>query len=112
MDALLGVPDGDRVRVVLVLRLPDEREPAPRREPVILQRVGPVRRPRELHDTHARIVPLHRIPGRGVTQPIARLAGFEPDPQAPTAAFGGGVFSPGAGGFAVGASSILRTRGA
>src|SRR5437764_914762 len=46
----LGVPDSDRIGVVLVLRLADEDEPPPGCEALVLQRIRPVRGPRELHD--------------------------------------------------------------
>src|SRR5205814_3743829 len=82
MHAPLGVVDRDRIRVVLVLGLRNERESPPRREPVVLQRVGAVRGAGELDDAHTRVVPLHRVPGRGVAQPVARLAAVEPDAQA------------------------------
>src|SRR5437588_5854678 len=110
LKTLRSVVDGDRVRVVLVLRLADEREASPRRETVVLQGVGAVRRAGELDDPHAWVVPLHRVSGRRVAQPVARLAALEPDPESPTAADGGGVLRPGTGGSPAGASS-LRTRG-
>src|SRR5204863_9378302 len=57
LDAALRVPDPDPVRVVLVLRLADEREAAPRREGVVLERIAPVRGAGELHDAQARVGP-------------------------------------------------------
>src|SRR4051812_29693437 len=59
-DALL-VPDADRVRVVLVLRLRDEREPVARVERGIRQSLGPVGDARDRYDANARVIPAHTL---------------------------------------------------
>src|SRR5581483_12408483 len=81
LHAALRVPYRDGVRVVLVLGLPDEREPATRREGVVLQLVETVRRAGELHDVEALVVPAHRSTGRRIAQPVAGRAALEPQAQ-------------------------------
>ena len=57
----LLVPDRDRVRVVLVRRLGDEREPARRVERRVGQRLRPVGDARRRDDPDARVLPADRL---------------------------------------------------
>ena len=76
------VPDPDRVRVVLVVRLGQEREPLSRCERFVLQRIEPVRDAGDLHDADARILVTDQLLRRRVAQPKTVAGALEPDAQA------------------------------
>jgi hypothetical protein len=69
------------VRVVLVVRLGDEREPPPRPEPFVLERVDPERDAGDGDDVDARIVLPDELLGRGVAQAVPVAAALEPEPE-------------------------------
>ncbi len=81
LEPALGIPDPDGVRVVLVLRLGDERQPEPGRERGVLQGVESVRGAGDRNDEEPLVVPPDRLPRRGVAQPVAGLPALEPETQ-------------------------------
>ena len=80
LQPALRVPDADRLRVVLVVRLGHERERPACRESVVLQRVEPVRDTRDLDNAHAWIVRPNDLLRRRVAQPISLSCSLEPEP--------------------------------
>ena len=81
LERPLLVPDPDRVRIVLVLRLGDERELPARIEGRIGERLGTERDSGHRHDEDARVLPANDLAGRGVTEPVARPGALEQQPQ-------------------------------
>ena len=81
LERPLLVPDPDRVRVVFVLRLGNEREPLARIERRVFQRLGPKRDSRRRHGENARILPVHDLTRRRVPEPVARLGALEQQTQ-------------------------------
>src|SRR6266511_4573680 len=86
LERPVGVPDPDRVRIVLVVRLGEEDEPLARRERVVLQRVEPVRHTGDVDHADARIVPANELLGGRVTQPVTLPRALEPKPESLTSA--------------------------
>ena len=75
------VPDRDRVRVVLVVGLRNERERTPWCEPFRLHVVHAVADARDRDDVDPRVVLADDLLGRGVAQPIAGAGALEPETQ-------------------------------
>jgi hypothetical protein len=82
LERALGVPDRDRVRIVLVRPLRHERQPLAGIERRIGQRVRAVGDARRGNHADARILPAHGLAGRRVAEPVAALAALEPESQA------------------------------
>jgi hypothetical protein len=79
LQPALGVPDRDRVGVVWILRLGDERERPSGREALVLKRFEPVRGSGDRDDEKPLVRPANRLARRRVAQPVARLAALEPE---------------------------------
>src|SRR5262249_39171213 len=79
----LLVPDPDRIRVVLVLGLRYEREPAAGVEALVAHGLGTERDARHGHHEEARVFPLDALAGGGVAEaePGAAPVPLEPQPQ-------------------------------
>ena len=75
------VPDADRVRIVLVLGLRDQGEPAAGRKAVVLQRIEPVGDARELDHANPWIFVPDDLLGRSIAQAVAVSRALEPEPQ-------------------------------
>ncbi len=82
LQRLLLVPDRDRVRVVLVVRLGHERQSPPRLEGRIAERFGPKRHPRNRDHEDSRVLPAHNLAGRCVPEPVAGLRPLEQQAKA------------------------------
>src|SRR5207248_1736702 len=76
------VPDRDRVRVVLVLGLRDEREPPAGVERRILDRFRPERDSRDGDHADALVLPRDELARGRVSHPDAGAGPLEPEPQA------------------------------
>jgi len=81
LERPLLVPDPDRVRVVLILRLGDERESPARVERRIVERLGTERDSRRRHDEDPRVLPVHDLARRRIPEPVARLGALEQQTQ-------------------------------
>src|SRR3954451_4283385 len=81
LQGALLVPDPDRVRVVLVLRLRDERDSVARVERRIRQSLGPVGDARDRYDANARVLPAHALARRRGPQVEARPRPLQAQPQ-------------------------------
>ena len=81
LERPLLVPDPDRVRIVLVLRLGDEREPPTRIERRVFERIHPVGDARYRDDPDPRILPAHGLAGGGVAKVEPARAPLEPEPK-------------------------------
>src|SRR5262249_60514723 len=81
LERSLLVPDPDRARIVLVLRLRHERQPPAGFEGRVVDVPGPKGGARDRHDLHPRVLPANRLAGRSVTQVVAGRAALEPDTQ-------------------------------
>jgi hypothetical protein len=81
LEPALGVPDRDRVGVVRILRLGDERERQSGREPRVLKCFEPIRRSGDRDDEKPLVRPANRLARRRVAQPVARLATLEPEAE-------------------------------
>src|SRR5918994_5192401 len=81
LERALLVPDRNRVRIVLVRRLRDEREPARRVERRIRQRLRPVGDARSRDDADPWILPADVLTGSGIAELEAASPSLEPEPQ-------------------------------
>src|SRR5207302_1943704 len=82
LQALRGVPHADRMWIVFVVGLRDQREPASCRKGIVLQRVKAVRDSGHLYDADAWIVFAQELFRRRVTHPKAVARTLEPDANA------------------------------
>src|SRR4051794_27023325 len=75
------VPDADRVRIVLVLRLRHEREPLARIEAGLAERLRSERDARDRDDANPRVLPPNPLVGGGVAELVTAARPLEPEPQ-------------------------------
>ena len=77
------VPDPDGVRVVLVVALGNEREPAPGVERRVVDDAGAEGDARYRDDAQARVLPSDPLARRRVAQVVTRFPALEPEPKPP-----------------------------
>src|SRR6476620_1831342 len=81
LERPLLVPDGDRVRIVLVGRLGDERDRKAGIERRVFVRLGPEGDARHGHHSHTLVLPAHDLAGRRVSQSKPRARALEQQTQ-------------------------------
>src|SRR5919201_2228405 len=79
LNAPVRIPDRDCVRIVLVVRLRNERKLAARREPLVLELVDPERDDGNGHDADTWVVVAHHLLGCRVAHPVAGAGALEPE---------------------------------